>query len=388
MTRVSRTRTRPYVSAGKRLHFNANGSYSYTENSTVNLTSTISDYHGRPVISSPMSSTQYSGEMFINGKMKSAYNTGGNTVTEYQHWPVAASAGSLDTTPLSPPSGWYLDLVAGTNPSRPVFTPPTLIQDFIDIPGQLRQLGKLFHKPKSLMSPKELANHQLCVQFGWLPLIDDVKQLLNLQSYVLKRTKELHDLYSARGLGRRLKFGEANLSGEGVYRVAEYGPDNYCDFPYDIFIHKKSWATIRWKPITVPDWSHSDVLLNRKAYQLVLGLTLEGMGKGLWDVLPWTWLIGWFTNFGKYLLAFSNTVPAQHSEGNFMSESRRIYVPKVMVPHNLDMKVSQLEWTGVYTAVTKTRIVSGSLTPGFNMPFLDMFRLSVLGALFVQRTLR
>lgn len=52
-------------------------------------------------------------------------------------------------------------------------------------------------------------------------------------------------------------------------------------------------------------------------------------------------------------------------------------------------KVYKLSANGQYSESIKTRLVgTGSILPGFNMPFLDMSRLSVLGSLFVQRLKR
>ena len=47
-----------------------------------------------------------------------------------------------------------------------------------------------------------------------------------------------------------------------------------------------------------------------------------------------------------------------------------------------------LRFSGVRRKTIKTRQVSASLTPGFNVPYLDTFRLSILSALFVQRLQR
>lgn len=307
---------------------------------------------------------------------------------KFNHYPFTGfGAVPESTTTLSAPSGWHLDLVAGTNPSRPVFTPPQILQDLIELPRLLRDTGRLIRKPGALMSPKEAANAYLAAKFGWWPLIEDAMKLIELQDRVLKRTKELNDLYSGRGLRRRLKFGESNESKAGTFWVALSYP-GYVGAQYDVKVEKRSWGTIRWMPTTVPKYSPGDMRQSQLARQLIFGLTPEGMAKGAWDVIPWTWLLGWFTNIGKFTLAHSNTIPAAHSRACFMSMTTETRTPKGLTldnAFNVNCKV-----LGETSTVIRTRAIAapGIPLPGFNMPFLDMSRLSVLGALFVQRLKR
>jgi len=296
--------------------------------------------------------------------------------------------GCPNETPLAAPNGWFLSTVAATNPSRPVMTIPTLAQDLIDIPKQIRDLGRLLLTPKKeLANAKGVANQYLSWKFGWLPLFEDLHQLLDLQSYILKRNKELHALYSGKGLKRRLKFDNSHESGSGLGSRIDFAHDasqpSYVSCDVDHVVAKRSWATITWYPTTPPPYHVDDARWNDYTRRIVLGLTPEGVAKGLWDVIPWTWLLGWFTNVGSYILANSNTVPASHSKACFMSEVSR--TSKIKSVTTVGTVYSSIIGTGSFKRVQKTRVVSGALTPGFNMPYLDMSRLSVLGALAIQR---
>jgi hypothetical protein len=128
------------------------------------------------------------------------------------------------------------------------------------------------------------------------------------------------------------------------------------------------------------DGSHQEFLRN-----VVLGLTPEGMLTGLWKVIPWTWLIGWFTNASDLLLVRSGTIPANYVEACLMRKvtwKKQSGLP-VFVGGPSDTSVGQ---TGHETWTDRRRSVGvGSLTPSVNMPFLDMFRLSIVGALAIQR---
>jgi hypothetical protein len=277
-----------------------------------------------------------------------------------------------------------LDLVAGTNPSRPVIGIPMWAQNIAQLPKMLKSLGDLIRSPGNVLKPKGFAGEYLGIQFGWLPLIDDLKKLLDFQSYVLKRNKELAQLYSGKGLRRRLKFNDDTVTTAITGSFAIY-PTGRCDAKSSFTARRRNWGTIHWYPTTPPQYHPDDHSWNSLANRLVLGATPEGLAKGLWDVLPWTWLIGWFTNLGKYTLAHSWTVPASHSSGCLMQEAVGTWTAG---DATLTAATGKIYHYGQLTRSYKTRTVSSTVTVGVNMPYLDMFRLSILGALFTQRFVR
>ena len=387
MPRVSRIRVKHFSIQG-RINKSTNSDESgFTgwQTVTANFSHTCTDYVGGPVVDSPFTLDKNLVSVVINGDVRGSLNR----LERFEDVPVTGwdYEGNPSSTPLPPPNGWGLDLVAGTNPSRPMVTPPTMLQDLIDLPRQLRQLGSFLSKPHGVIVPREGANQYLSWKFGWLPLFDDLHKLLNLQEHIAKRNKELNQLYSGKGLRRRLKFGEETkthrcratfpLQGSGANIFVVEG--SYTT-------SKTSWGTIRWKPTSPPPYHPHDLRWNQLTRQILLGFTPEGMAKGLWDVIPWTWLLGWFTNVGKYALLHSNTVPATHSNRCFMSQTIATLVPgSVIIAPPVSGKIVA---TGVTTRVRKTRAVDSTLLPGLNMPYLDMSRLSVLGALAIQRLRR
>lgn len=307
---------------------------------------------------------------------------GGFTETYiYDNVPLTLSTSTWSSLPA--PSGWPLDLVARTNPNRPVITPLTLIQDFIEIPKQLRDLGRLLTKPAKTLGPKDLASQYLALQFGWLPLVEDVQQILNLQTYVLRRVHELNKLYSAIGLRRNnVRLAEENTSTKGTSRLS-VNANSWVDLFWDVSIQKKVWGSIHWKPTSVPVYLPSDREMNKLAKRIVLGLTPQGLAKGAWDLIPWTWIVGWFTNIGSLILTADNTVPCAHSDLCVMSESKVTVSPMTAIPTNVASCSIRLDGSTTYSS--KQRQLGSAVAPGFNMPFLDVFKLSILSALTVQR---
>jgi len=248
----------------------------------------------------------------------------------------------------------------------------------------IKSLGDLIRSPSNVLKPKGFAGEYLGVQFGWLPLIEDLQKLMAFQNYVLKRNKELSQLYSGAGLRRRLKFNDDTLSFPVTTDISLF-PGAIVTATSSVTVKRRNWGTIHWYPTTPPVYHPDDHSWNNLTNRLVLGATPEGLAKGIWDVIPWTWLIGWFTNFGKYTLAHSWTVPANHSSGCLMQEAISTWTAGDAA---LKSATGRAYHYGQLTLSRKTRSVSSKVTVGLNMPYIDMFRLSILGALFAQRFLR
>jgi hypothetical protein len=337
------------------------------------------------VVESTFDSRQYSGEYpSISGSFKHLYDFFSIDEDRFYAFTVQALPIELQIMePIPPPNGWMLDLVAGTNPSRPVLNIPEAVENIVSLPKMVKSLGDLIMSPASKMNPKGFAGEYLGVQFGWRPLIEDLTKLLNVQSYVLKRNRELHQLYSGKGLRRRLKFAD-----DSVVTVHNSGYGSVISTvtqSCSLSIKRTQWATIRWFPTAPPPYHPDDMRWNALSLQLVLGATPEAMLNGIWKVLPWTWLIGWFTNFGKYTLANSWTIPADHGTGCFMTKAEGTLASAGVSVTNA--RSSNLSHAGKATRTVRSRYVSSTVTAGANMPYLDMFRLSILGSLFVQKFL-
>jgi hypothetical protein len=343
---------------------------------------TCFDFIGQPVSAGGFESLQSNNGLTLNGSTTGTDPFNRVWQRTFDHYPVSTSISGLSDAPLSVDGGWILNTVATTNPSRPVLTPLTLLQDFVELPRMVFDAGKLLMKPKGLLTAKQAANQNLAVQFGWIPFVKDIAQLLDLQSAVLKRSKELQRLYSGKGLRRRVLRGEDTQSADYLLWYSCGYSNMWLSFAYTGMVKRKQWATIRWKPLTPPPMSHGDDAMNKLAKKLVLGLTPEGLAKGAWDVIPWTWLLGWFTNVGDYLLANSNTVPAIWSTACLMNQVEVTITPGALSP---EFCTSSVRCNEAYKRTARRRFVGESATPGFSMPFVDMRRLSILGSLSVQR---
>jgi len=361
--------------------------------STTNYTGTETcvDMVGRPVVASPLLITGYKKCDFFIDVRASCPAPGGQRY-HGEHTAFWPGVGLVPPTAPSPPSGWELDLIAGSNPNRPVVTPPTMIQNFVELPYMIRDLSRLLRNPRGLRSPQGVASTYLGVKFGWMTLAEDMAKLMGLYGAVLNRARDLNRMStSGRGLRRRVRFRDEHSASAGVVSWQPHASANSFTV-YSVDDQVRTWGTVTWYPTHPPPYSPSDSVYYSAALRTILGLTPEGLAKGLWDVIPWTWLLGWASNVGKYMYAYGNTVPCRSSNACFMSQTTRTVTlgQTLSVPSLFGTTTWERSGmpSGSSVAHSSRRFVGGAGFASASMPFLDMERLSVLSALATQRLRR
>jgi hypothetical protein len=280
-------------------------------------------------------------------------------------------------------------LLAGTNPTRPVIRLPVSLFELRDLPMLYHQAltfltagrrgdrqGKYWRR---LSPTQRLASANLATQFGFLPMIRDVKSLFDFTDSVNKRNKELDRLYSSNGLKRRMTLhrGESNHS-----KTWTSDPSRSRTTKGKGTIH--TWGTVRWKPNTRP--SSPGRPSDKEVKRMLLGLTAGDIPANLWNALPWSWLVDWFTNAGDIL---------QANQGRLVCHPTGLCV----------MNYRTITWTSEpFTIVTTsgTRTETVTISPGYtfhesklralpsatlsaSIPFLGTGSLSILGSLAVSR---
>lgn len=386
MTRTSRVRLRtlPFVAGSLEVAYNGSV-FIHTPNDGNAFSSQCNDSAGRPTTDSALTIVAQNRSYLepING-FHVLSGPPGTYVKLENYFPDTLRIGPWlqhASTDVPAPSSSMTQLFARTNPSRPDYVPLTLLQDLIDVPRQLKDVGRLITTKKNRLTPKEAGNQYLGYQFGWRPLVEDVKNLLDLQKHIHDRVGELDRLQKTpEGLKRRLHLGRWTGEFERLGIFVESG-SGYYSHAVNWYIHTNvnRWGTIRWKPSSIPGHNPKDADTIAQAKRIVSGLSLEALQKGAWDLLPWTWIVDWFTNIGDYCLINSNAVPAYVQSACIMttSSSTNWYVP---VYDSFPVTGGG----GHAFLTTKERYV-GAPSLDVHLPFIGKDRLAILGALFVQR---
>jgi hypothetical protein len=279
-------------------------------------------------------------------------------------------------------------VIARSNPSRPDISIPNFLYELKDLPGMIRDIGRLKNqirnglgKGSSRINAKNAASHSLAYQMGWRPLISDLRKLLDFQAIVDKKMRTLQNLYDGDGLQRRVRSSQwrGTLSTTSTGQLAESVIDSAIVHRIDRFSQIERWGTVRWKPASLPDPRFSSKQMARLARDLAFGMN-RVTAKQVWDAIPWTWLIGWFSNADEFIQAHSNAIPLVHSTPCIMTHA----ITKTTWTRTDNLKSVYLGGEGDAGYETKDRVINGG-TLSASIPFLNGRQLSILGALAIQR---
>nr|UOL49021.1 MAG: hypothetical protein 1 [Leviviridae sp.] len=278
-------------------------------------------------------------------------------------------------------------VAARTQPFRSSMVSLEYLSDLSDLGGKaqnefLRRLRGLSKVTRLERWPRlrKAAKLNLIHQFGILPLISDIETLLEFQSLVDARAKELKRLYEGpRGLRRTLDLwsgsSNANIPSQTIQS-------------YGVLLHARITKTttekvkghIRWHtnyPVAV-----SDQALRAKAKKAILGYSLDPAN--LYELMPWSWLVDYFSNLGTIVKGAKNLFDFNHSAVRIMDNTR---TTSFSSNHDTDGSgVNKITCTPMScTRETKTRRIA---TPSIIAQdvILTESQLSILGSLAVLRS--
>lgn len=273
------------------------------------------------------------------------------------------------------PDDWILaaQAAARTNPSRPYVDLPVSLAELREIPDLIRGFGN------NLL--QRVANANLRYQFGLAPLASDLAKMTRLLTTVEKRLEEIKRLFGKKGLRRTVSMGEWSTSGTFGTQLHSRGADIYVQAPYRSLVQKR--VHCRWLPtvaipnnLGVPQW-----VLDR-LHGAMLGMTGRAWNSTktsqLWNALPWSWLIDWFTNIGDLLEAQRNHVPAALDTLCVMTHTQTVIFFPPLAYDNISFSGGGLE-------LEEKRRQRLSLAPAAHLPFLSANQVGLLGSIVASK---
>jgi hypothetical protein len=264
--------------------------------------------------------------------------------------------------------------MARTNPSRPEVSVPQFLAELRDIPGMLHIKGR-----KTIEGlPGSSAIEQ---NFGWNPLIDDLKKMANFTAHVANRRAELYNLHSSKGLSRGLTvFSETVKNSEPPTTFnSAWGHPVGGYVTYTGFTRK--WGSVHWIPSlpeqrgafgALPENENIKLTFEQKARLesftqdarfLVHGWDLSGaaIASTIWELIPWSWLSDYFFNVGDYLAANRNGANVIAEMACVMHHHRTVaqqvvtssfpWFSTTAGKHRIDQKVRRLATAGITAVV-------------------------------------
>lgn len=288
-------------------------------------------------------------------------------------------------TPLSDAALATLAM-ANMNPNRPKVDLPVSLAELRELPELIRDAG--YHalgRPNLVHATgKKAAKSILMASFGVAPIISDLLTLLNFANEVDKREKYLRELASSNGRRFRRKLRtESWTASESAVAFGSW-VDIYVTpstFKLNVEANRTYWFTARARIINPP----SDREIHSLAFNSILGTQadLSTLTASLWELLPWSWLVDWFTTTGNIIAALRNGITWRYQDLCVMH--RTDYKTKGSFPtKSAHLTVSPASPEGK-ASVLHRALPSVSIYPEFRTPYLTPVQWSILSSLLILR---
>ena len=292
--------------------------------------------------------------------------------------------------------------LARSNPSKPVIDAPRSILELKDIPETIRQAASVvldFRRgrlnPRSARNAWNALRHgagaYVGYEFGIRPIVSDVNRLLKFQESWDRRFHELKRLYSTGGLRKTGRIYSSTKSDGDSSKAIESVSSLVINARQERITTREMWYSARWKP----DWprlnqswaqhvSPNDAAIRRQAYQAITGANLNPVV--IYDLIPWSWLGDWFTNFHDMLASNSYSVPAVCDSVCIMTHTKTVVSWRQL--NEIQLAGTQGGLAYALREHKERAVGSGSNYPTATIPTLNGWQLSILGALGVSRGIR
>lgn len=300
-------------------------------------------------------------------------------------------------------TGWNM-----YKPAKPAADLGVFLAEMRDIPRMMQQTAKFFtfvnkRGASSAFSkggggggfsapsitPGDLGETSLAIQFGWMPFLRDMCKFYNTYKTLEKRIQRIRDYnnkWERRGgtvsvyedESEPVNWGSAlclPLGSGSVWRPETIGATTQQ------VDSKHVWFTAKFK-YHIPEKKFQDVYWKRNAVRQMFGGTITpGV---LWEATPWSWLIDWFSNYGDVFANMSDGL-AENLVASYSyvmgTIQRKSTCHHFMEPY----AGTGVNFTSTQTYTSKNRCVGNPF--GFDLGFddLSLKQLSILVSLGLTR---
>lgn len=205
-------------------------------------------------------------------------------------------------------------------PTRPDFSLGRALYELKDVPGMLRHANEHLIQRIRGQGPRKQSRTEewyLAIQFGWKPLLDDIRKFVNTQAGMQKRlTQLIRD--EGKPVRRRVNmanpWGEPQTPTESGWEFLDSHSYNTNMQPghvlqaygtgksitkYKSTVTVKTWAVGQFRYLLPP--GPRDVIWGARLWAALNGL--QPTPSEVYRAMPWTWLADFFINLGDFLEA-------------------------------------------------------------------------------------
>jgi hypothetical protein len=298
----------------------------------------------------------------------------------------STSAGAPDVGTWSP-AAWGAEAFSKMKPTKPVGNISNSIYELKDIPSMLLDLKG------TISNFKDLGDTYLQHQFGWLPTLRDALGLLKLQ---MDTQKKLEQLLRDNGklVRRRIVLfdnvsNEVNTSGEawglmnpGFVSYFYSGTPRYTSRAFTTDSVWGSAAFRYWLPSGPKGIVYKPALIRALHGSTNLGPT------ALYNMIPWSWLVDWFSNVGYVIDNLDAGVADRLAADWFYMMRKKVNVIQTEITIPLigpDRQPIVVSGTATQQSYSKVRLRGSPFGFAINESSLNPMQLSILGALGLSK---
>jgi len=270
--------------------------------------------------------------------------------------------------------------------------------------GTIAGLGTLIRRLHNrLFFFRSLGNEYLNITFGWAPFVRDLQQMYHLQKNM---DTQIAQIIRDNGRGIRRRCTLENDSSVSQTKSTNTSPFGFCTGGVTFFggctstltttttVRTHRWYVGKYQ-YYIPDLGSSE--WTARARRALFGI--NPTPSLLWELLPWSWLVDWFTNAGDvFSNASSNAVDNLTCKYSYIMKNVRTEVQRSAYcewPTRESGGVNPTHAPGGRTTLTTTEYVeskvrAGSLNPfglGIQFSSLTNYQIGILAALGLSRGL-
>lgn len=273
---------------------------------------------------------------------------------------------------------YAVNLLAATNPSKPVIDLPVSFLELRELPTILKTIGD------SLI--KTYAKKNLNREFGLTPLMQDALNLMKFNKSVAERIELFKKLRDKPQLRKASLYKSSIVEHPNTTVITNSAPAQ-CNVQHTLVMKRTTrhyWGYIRWT--ATPDFNKSnlayaDPSLEYLARRAVLGTNIDIVT--LWNAVPWTWLADWFGNIGNYLEGNRSLIPVTPSTPRLCKTTT---TEELYVINTSTIGYTKGQMPVTRKRVTKVRTIASASLPSAHLPLLTGRQLGILASLAILRT--
>nr|QDH91527.1 MAG: hypothetical protein H2RhizoLitter491068_000001 [Leviviridae sp.] len=252
------------------------------------------------------------------------------------------------------------------------------------------------------MGPKDLAEHFINHNFGWVPFLGDIGDFaatyVDADAIIRRITAE-----NGKWIRKKVKVSKDDRNEVLVDETAPHSSISYgipCfpyAFPADFFLSPPSWTVTESEKLSItaagefrfyrPEFDSSLPDYSSAWNQVTRAMKIYGAEVNpyhIWQATPWSWLADWVSNLGAHIQRLQDSIEDQVAAAYFFITSHKSVVRTMTIRLPFVTGLVSLSFERSYFSRQR---VSADSPYGFRLSWDDLSpkRIAILGAIGITR---